>query len=95
MDRARIEKNAMRIEQLALMMPDYFKLDTRGFNVPSDALDKIWDNQEDFSNKMANLAEAAANLKQTAQSGEDSALKPAIGKIFNTCKSCHDDYKAE
>lgn len=95
MDRARIEKNAMRIEQLALMMPDYFKLDTRGFNVPSDALDKIWDNQEDFSNKMATLAEAAANLKKAAQSGEDGTLKPAIGKIFNTCKSCHDDYKAE
>lgn len=94
-DRARIEKNAERIEQLSLMMPDYFKLDTRGFNVPSDALDKIWDNQDDFKKKMSMLTEAAVNLKNVAVSGDESGLKPAIGKVFDSCKSCHDDYKAE
>lgn len=95
MDRAKIEKNASRIEQLSLMMSDYFVLDTRGFNVPTDALDKVWESHDDFESKIVNLTKAAANLKAAAQSGEDSELKPAIGKIFNSCKSCHDDYKAE
>lgn len=85
----------IRLEQLSLMMEDYFKMDTRGFNVGTDALDKIWENQNDFNAKIDALTKAAVDLQSAAKSGDESQFKPAIGAIFKSCKGCHDDYKAE
>jgi cytochrome c556 len=90
-----IALKGMRLEQLSLMMEDYFKMDTRGFNVGTDALDKIWENQNDFKAKIDGLTKASINLQNAAKSGDESQFKPAIGAIFKSCKGCHDDYKAE
>ena len=50
-DEALIEKNATRLHQLSLMIPDYFVADTRNNDVQTSALDQIWDNQDDFNQK--------------------------------------------
>ena len=94
-DTAVMEKNGMRLEQLSLMLEDYFKTDTTGFKVETDALDKIWKNGEDFSEKAKALTTAAQNLQAVAKEGDESKFKPALGAIFKTCKGCHDNYKAE
>ena len=52
MDAEKIKLNSMRIEQLSLMMNDYFEIDTRKFDVETEALPKIWDNYSDFQAKI-------------------------------------------
>lgn len=88
-------KNATRINQLAQMIPDYFVINTSNFDVETEALDKIWENKSDFEKKAGALQSASASLMETAQAGDEADTKKAIGGIFRTCKSCHDEYKKD
>ena len=88
-------KNASRINQLSHMIPDYFAIDTSNYSIDTEALAKIWDNKADFEQKAAALQSASAALMETAQAGNESDTKKAIGSIFRTCKSCHDEYKQD
>ena len=90
-----MQKNGMRMEQLSLMLEDYFKTDTSKFDVETEALDKIWTNGDDFSEKAQALTAAAKNLQAVAKSGDEGQYKQAIGEVFKSCKGCHDNYKAE
>ena len=94
-DAAIMEKNGMRLEQLSLMLEDYFKTDTSKFKLETDALDKIWANGDDFSAKAKEFTQAAQNLQAVAKAGDEGEYKSAIGGVFKTCKGCHDNYKAE
>ena len=95
MDSTKIETNAMRIEQLSLMMEDYFRLDTRKFNANTEALPAIWEDYADFTGKISALTKASNALKVAAQNGNDSAYKANIGAVLKSCKGCHDSYKAD
>jgi cytochrome c556 len=90
-----MQTNAKRIEQLSLMMEDYFATDTSAFDVDTAALDKIWKNQADFKDKISAMTVAANNLNKVAKAGDTSQFKPAIGQIFKSCKGCHDNYKED
>jgi cytochrome c556 len=90
-----MQTNSMRIGQLSLMLQDYFATDTTGFDVETAALDKIWDNQGDFNDKISALTAAASNLNKVAKAGDPSQFKPAIGQLFKSCKGCHDKYKED
>jgi len=90
-----MQKNGMRIEQLSLMMPDYFMTDTRGFETKTEAKPEIWDNNEDFAEKMQALTDAAKGLQMAAASGDESSYGKAIGAVGAACKSCHDKYKMD
>ena len=73
MDTQTIETNATRIEQLSLMMDDYFTLDTRAFDVDTAALPKIWQNRADFATKIDALTEASQGLKAVAMNGDEQS----------------------
>ena len=90
-----LQTNAVRLEQLSLMLEDYFVTDTTGFDVDTAALDKIWANQADFKDKINALTAAATNLNKVATAGDTSKFKPAIGQVFKSCKGCHDNYKED
>ena len=90
-----LQTNAVRLEQLSLMLEDYFATDTTGFDVDTAALDKIWANQADYKNKINALTVAATNLNKVATAGDTSKFKPAIGQVFKSCKGCHDNYKED
>ena len=87
--------NAVRLEQLADMMTDYLKVDTRKFDVESDAKDEIWSNFSDVETKIAALKDASVGLQAAVKSGDESSYRKAIGSIGASCKSCHDDYKKD
>jgi len=89
------EKYATRISQLGLMMADYTRVDTSGFKVKSDALPKIWQEGDKFAAKIDDLNKAAVTLIAAAKTGNEGAIKKAIGGVGRTCGSCHDDFKAE
>jgi cytochrome c556 len=94
-DAQTLQTNSLRIEQLSLMLEDYFATDTSGFDVDTAALDKIWANQTDFKKKISDLTAAAANLNKVAKAGNTDQFKPAIGQVFKSCKGCHDNYKED
>lgn len=95
MDLAIAEKNATRVAQLAEMIPDAFVTDTRGFDLETEALDVIWENQEAFAEKAAATATAARAIASAAASGDEDATKKALGGIGRTCGGCHDDFRVE
>jgi len=96
LDKARVEKNAMRINQLSYMISDYFKPDTRNFKVKTEALDNIWTDTALFDEKINALTVASANLQKVASSSDDEkAIKKAIGAVGKACGSCHDDFKKD
>jgi cytochrome c556 len=88
-------KNGRRIEQLGLMMEDYFAPDVRAFDVQTDALDSIWENQADFNQKAQDLVTAAKQVQLVARAGDNDNYRQKIGALGASCKACHDDYKKD
>jgi len=55
----------------------------------------IWLNMDDFNAKLAALRTEASELARVADAGDQDAIRAQFGKTARTCKSCHDDYKAD
>lgn len=91
-DESVMATNAMRIEQLADMLSDYLSVDTRKFDVETEAKPKIWDNTDDVESKIARLQKAAANLQAVVAAKDKDNYRSAIGEIGGSCKGCHDEY---
>lgn len=95
-DAKKIEKHAMRINQLSLMIGDYLKADTSAHKVETEALNKIWQQPEEFSTSITKLTKASANLQKLAMSGADEkAIKKAISGVGRSCGGCHDNFKKD
>ncbi|MCC2607353.1 c-type cytochrome [Planctobacterium marinum] len=94
-DAAVMEKNGMRLEQLSLMIADYLATDTREHKLETDALDKIWEEPDNFNEKIQALTTAAQRLQAVAKAGDESQFRSAIGGVGKSCKGCHDVFKAE
>lgn len=90
-----VEKNAVRINQLSLMIADYTRIDTSKFDVKTEALAKIWQEPEHFSKDIDKLTVASSNLLTAAKSNNESEIKKAIGGVGKTCGGCHDHFKEE
>ena len=90
-----VKKSAMRMNQLAAMIPDYFVINTSKYTMATEALPKIWDNKADFEQKAGALQAASASLLETANGGDEDATKKAISDIVKTCKSCHNEYRKD
>ncbi len=54
---------------------------------------EIASNMDDFKSKMETFKVEAANLAKTAASGDMAAIKPQFGKVAESCKACHDNYR--
>ena len=94
-DAAVIEKNATRINQLSYMIDDFTKTDTSAFKVKSDALPKVWTDRQAFEKRIQDLTSASEKLMAVAKTGEEKAIKAAIGGVGKTCGGCHDDFKKD
>ena len=49
----------------------------------------------DFMKGFGMLGEASAKLQAAAASGDEGAIKAAIGGVGKTCKGCHDNFRQE
>lgn len=62
----------------------------------SEAKPEIWDNMDDFKSKMQTFEAEAAKLADAAKTASAlDALKPQFGKVGQSCKDCHDEYKKD
>lgn len=94
-DAALARKNSERISQLAAMIPDVFETDTRGFEVETLALDKIWDNKEDFVKHAQELVDKANAFAAAAQSGDQMTTMKELRPLGAACGNCHDNYRRD
>lgn len=56
---------------------------------------EIWDDMDDFKDKLAAFRTEAAKLAEVAATGDEAAIKAQFANTGKTCKSCHDEYKAK
>ncbi len=93
-DAALVKTNAEKIAQLAPMIPDMFRMNTTAHDLETEALEEIWDNQEDFADKAATVAERAAALAAATADGQGAAMQ-AFAAVGSACKNCHDNYRVQ
>lgn len=55
----------------------------------------IWDNMDDFREKMAELPKVTNALALAAAAGDKAAIGDAFKAVGASCKQCHDDYKSK
>lgn len=90
------ERNARRIAAMAPMIPELFgAMDTRGINVHTDALPKIWDQPDDFSTAAQKLADAATRFADIAAKGDKRSTLGAFRGLGGACGSCHDSFRVD
>ena len=56
---------------------------------------EAWSNRADFDAKLKDLVDRSAALAATAKGTDVDATKKAFFALTDTCKSCHDKYKAD
>ena len=54
----------------------------------------IWENTDDFAQKLANFRSEAAALAAVADTGDKAATIEQFKQTGGTCKACHDNYKS-
>ena len=63
--------------------------------LPNRAKPEVWSNWDDFSKKMNDFAQKAADGAKAAQAQGSDAAMTALVDIANGCKGCHDQYREE
>ncbi|MEX1198978.1 MAG: cytochrome c [Pseudohongiellaceae bacterium] len=90
------ERNARRIAELAPMIPDVVAaMDTRDFDVETEALPRIWDNMDAFEQAAADLEEGANQFAETAAGGDRMEVIGAVRAFGSNCGNCHDDFRVD
>ena len=93
-DGAEVARAAEKIGQLAPMIPDMLRNDTRAFDLETEALPAIWDNLDDIATKAGNLRTAAGELQEAAGQNQEAAMA-AFRSVGGACKACHDEYRVQ
>lgn len=60
---------------------------------PSEALDSIWQEFEQFEHKAKAQIDASENLKQAGMSQDIQDATAAFKQLTKSCKSCHENYR--
>ena len=89
-DAAVVEKNAGTIAENLKKSAALFPEGSETGETETWAKAEIWANFADFEKKLKESHAAAEALKAVT---EEAAFRPALGKLGNSCKSCHQDYR--
>lgn len=90
------QRNANRIATLAPMIPEVFAArDTRSFDVETEALPIIWDRNDEFQEKAANLRQAAETFASVAAGGDRAETLGAVRAFGAACGNCHDTFRVD
>lgn len=95
------EFNAEEFQKNAEAVATLSKFPMNGFIASSDkggkteAKAEIWTNMDDFKKKMETFQVEATSLAEVAKGGDLAAIKPQFGKVGESCKACHKEYKAD
>ncbi|NTS78368.1 cytochrome c [Catenovulum sp. SM1970] len=90
-----VKDKATRINELAKMIADTSRVDTSKFKVKTEALANIWTDKADYQQKIDALVTASEKVSQIALTAPKKDVLKAMGKIGQSCGSCHDSYKKD
>lgn len=85
------EHHAIAFERMAQALGNVFPAGTAGEG--SRALPAIWENRNDFMNKVTAIQTASAALVQASRSGDAEAIGAALQGVQATCGACHNTYR--
>ena len=85
---------AERIKSLSTQAIDGFANGPANGGVETDAKTDIWNDLTDFHAKLDDFVNEAKALDETARGGDEAKMKEQFHKTADTCKACHDKYKA-
>lgn len=95
-DPAAFELHAGRVAFLLEMAPEAFRLDTRAaVEVPTEALDVVWERKETFDERARNATQKARAAAVAARDGDLASAQTAFLEMGEACKACHDDFREE
>lgn len=94
-DIAAVRAGAAQIADLSRKASGWFPAGTGPDLGKTGAKPDIWQNPQDFIVKLHNFQAAAKAFNVAAMSGEVNAIKPKFGELGQSCKACHDKYRAE
>lgn len=61
----------------------------------TDALPKIWEQPDDFQNRIDRFQAAASDFVEAAESGERGRILQGFKALGESCGACHDSYRYE
>ena len=85
------EHHAVAFERMAQALANAFPAGSAGEG--SRALPAIWENRDDFMNKVSAIQTATAGLVTATRSGDADTIGEALQAVQGTCGSCHDAYR--
>ena len=85
-----VRLNAGTIAEALKQSADLFPEGSEKGEVETWAQPEIWSNLADFAKKLE-MAEAEAVALQSVDA--EAAFRPALGKLGDTCKACHQTYR--
>lgn len=60
---------------------------------PSEALDVIWQEMDQFNAMASANAKAVRRLQRLVREGDHARIKPAFNEVVGSCKSCHQKFR--
>jgi cytochrome c556 len=85
---------ADRAAFISSVAPDTFPAGSET-GAPTKAKPELWKNTDEFGRMMRDLQDKTRALAAAAKGGDQNAAKAALGAAGQTCKACHDKYKAD
>ena len=90
------QRNGRRIAAIAPMIPEVLgAMDTRGYDIETQALDLIWDNMDDIQVKAQALIDAANEFADVASGGDMASTLGAVRTLGGACGNCHETYRED
>ena len=78
---------------MANVAANAFKQKTQGGK--TRAKPDIWEETDDFSQKIADFKKATADFLAAAKSGGPAAAGAKLGAVGDSCKGCHKKFRAK
>ena len=86
-----------RADRLELLGPQLLEGFSKGSDTgaETDAKADIWTDFEDFQAKLDDYVNESRKLAEVARNGSESDMKEQFKKTAESCKACHDKFRAE
>ncbi len=86
-----IEHHAVAFERMTQALANAFPA---GSGEHTRARPAIWENRNDFMDKVSAIQTASSRLVTAAHSGDSDAIAAAVQSVRGTCRDCHTTYRA-
>ena len=83
---------AMELQKLSTQPWDYFTADSN--YKPTRAKADVWQKPAEFKQAQLKFIDMAEQLSKTAQGGDLESIRRDFGKVEESCKACHQQFRA-